>query len=87
MFLNIQIDLLILKTYYGQFTLTTKNHCISSLMTELIPFSYQFSAWLFLLWQVFSYSSVTVCEFCFYSDLSLSLQKWIIVYVLINERK
>jgi len=25
MFLNIQIDLLILKTYYGQFTLTTKN--------------------------------------------------------------
>jgi len=24
MFLNIQIDLLILKTYYGQFTLTTK---------------------------------------------------------------
>jgi len=23
-FLNIQIDLLILKTYYGQFTLTTK---------------------------------------------------------------
>jgi len=31
MFLNIQIDLLILKTYYGQFTLTTKNHCISSL--------------------------------------------------------
>jgi len=32
MFLNIQIDLLILKTYNGQFTLTTeKNHCISSL--------------------------------------------------------
>jgi len=31
MFLNIQIYLLILKTYYGQFTLTTKNHCISSL--------------------------------------------------------
>jgi len=31
MFLNIQIDLLILKTYYGQFTWTTKNHCISSL--------------------------------------------------------
>ena len=31
MFLNIQIDLLILKTYYGQFTLTTKNHYISSL--------------------------------------------------------
>jgi len=31
MFLNIQIDLLILKTYYGQFTSTTKNHCISSL--------------------------------------------------------
>jgi len=25
MYLNIQIDLLILKTYYGQFTLTTKN--------------------------------------------------------------
>ena len=24
MFLNIQIDLLILKTYYGKFTLTTK---------------------------------------------------------------
>jgi len=24
MFLNIQIDLFILKTYYGQFTLTTK---------------------------------------------------------------
>jgi len=24
MFLNIQIDLLILKTYYGEFTLTTK---------------------------------------------------------------
>jgi len=24
MFVNIQIDLLILKTYYGQFTLTTK---------------------------------------------------------------
>jgi len=24
MFLNIQIDLLILKTYYGQFALTTK---------------------------------------------------------------
>jgi len=24
MFLNIQIDLLVLKTYYGQFTLTTK---------------------------------------------------------------
>jgi len=24
MFLNLQIDLLILKTYYGQFTLTTK---------------------------------------------------------------
>ena len=24
MFFNIQIDLLILKTYYGQFTLTTK---------------------------------------------------------------
>jgi len=24
MFLNIQIDLLILKTYYGQFTLATK---------------------------------------------------------------
>jgi len=24
MFLNIQIDLLIIKTYYGQFTLTTK---------------------------------------------------------------
>jgi len=31
MFLNIRIDLFILKTYYGQFTLTTKNHCISSL--------------------------------------------------------
>jgi len=31
MFLNIRIDLLILKTYYGQFTLTIKNHCISSL--------------------------------------------------------
>ena len=31
MILNIQIDLLILKTYYEQFTLTTKNHCISSL--------------------------------------------------------
>jgi len=30
MFLNILIDLLILKTYYGQFTLTTKEHCISS---------------------------------------------------------
>ena len=33
MFLNIQIDLLILKTYYGQFTLTTKKslHIIFSL--------------------------------------------------------
>ena len=30
MFLNIQIDLLILKTYDGKFTLTTKNHCILS---------------------------------------------------------
>jgi len=33
MFLNIQIDLLLLKTYYGQFTLTTKKslHIILSL--------------------------------------------------------
>ena len=36
MFFNIQIDLLILKTYYGQFTLTTKNHCMSSLTFILI---------------------------------------------------
>ena len=36
MFLNIRIDLLILKTYYGQFTLTTKkNHCISSLKLRI----------------------------------------------------
>ena len=37
--LNIQIDLLILKTYYGQFALTTKkNHCISSLnLSQCIP--------------------------------------------------
>ena len=31
MFLNIQIHLIILKTHDQQFTLTTKNHCISSL--------------------------------------------------------
>jgi len=31
LFLNIQIDLMILKTHNQQFTLTTKNHCISSL--------------------------------------------------------
>ena len=31
MFLNIQIDLITLKTYHQQFTLATKNQCISSL--------------------------------------------------------
>jgi len=31
MFLNIQTDLIILKTFNQQFTLTAKNHCISSL--------------------------------------------------------
>ena len=31
MFLNIHINLIILKTHDQQFTLTTKNHCISSL--------------------------------------------------------
>jgi len=31
MFLNIQIYVMILKKYDMQFTLTTKNHCISSL--------------------------------------------------------
>jgi len=31
MFLNIQIDLITLKIFDQQFTLTTKNHCISSL--------------------------------------------------------
>jgi len=35
MFLYIQIDLIILKTYDQQFTLTTKNHCISSLSQEI----------------------------------------------------
>jgi len=36
MFLNIQIDLLILKTYYGQFTLTTKKslHIIFNTFTH-----------------------------------------------------
>jgi len=36
MFLNIQIDLLILKTYYGQFTLTTKKslHIIFKVVLE-----------------------------------------------------
>jgi len=35
MFLNNQIDLLIVKTYDGRFTLTTKNnHCISSLKDQ-----------------------------------------------------
>ena len=35
MFLSIQIDLIILKTYHKQFTLTVKNHCISSLSGAL----------------------------------------------------
>jgi len=36
MFLNIRIDLLILKTYYGQFTLTTKKslHIILKTLTQ-----------------------------------------------------
>jgi len=38
MFLNIRIDLLILKTYYGQFTLTCHHIiCISSLRLTLVP--------------------------------------------------
>ena len=36
MFLNIQICLITLKAYDEQFTLTTKNHCISSLSTQLL---------------------------------------------------
>jgi len=39
MFLNILIDLLILKTYYGQFTLTTKEHCISSKKLQMFAFA------------------------------------------------
>jgi len=41
MFLNIQIDLLTLKTYYGQFTLTTKKslHIIFKIIQLLSPTS------------------------------------------------
>ena len=39
MSLTIQIHLLILKTYYGQFTLTTKYHCISSLRMAVAGYS------------------------------------------------
>ena len=40
MFLNIQIDLLILKTYYGQFTLTTKKslHIMFKVDSAFHPF-------------------------------------------------
>jgi len=37
MFLNIQIDLTILQTDDEQFTLTTKNHCISPLRGQPLP--------------------------------------------------
>jgi len=37
MFLSIQIDWIILKTYDQQFTLTTKNRCISSLRYVQTP--------------------------------------------------
>ena len=39
MFLNIRIDLLTLKTYYGQFTLTTKKslHIIFNVRFQLLP--------------------------------------------------
>jgi len=42
MFLNIQIDLLILKTYYGQFTLTTKKslHIIFDEIMQTQPCKY-----------------------------------------------
>ena len=39
MFLNIQIDLIISKTDYEQFTLTTKNHCISPLTADFTEIS------------------------------------------------
>jgi len=44
MFRNIQIDLLILKTYYGQFTLTTKKslHIIFKGMCCCWPYSQSF---------------------------------------------
>jgi len=40
MFLNIHIDLLILKTYYGKFTLTTKKslHIIFKEFQIIVPF-------------------------------------------------
>jgi len=34
MFLSIHVDFIILQTYNKQFTLTTKNHCISSLNSD-----------------------------------------------------
>jgi len=39
MFLNIQIDLIISKTDYEKFTLTTKNHCISPLTADFTEIS------------------------------------------------
>jgi len=36
MFFNIRIDLLLLKTYYGQFTLTTKKIIAYHLYSELV---------------------------------------------------
>ena len=48
MFLNIRIDLLILRTYYGQFTLTTKKkslHIIFKVQLEKDGFWHKILHW------------------------------------------
>ena len=58
MFLNIQIDLLILKTYYGQFTLTTKKS-----LHIIFKESYMWTPVLFVIMTTINLNEYTiVCE-------------------------